>query len=245
MKNIWTIFKREIFSYINSPAAYVFIVIFLVLSAYFPLIQDNFFGNNEASLTLFFSWHPLLYLFLVPAAGMHTWADEHKSGTIELLLTMPISISQCIIAKFLAAWAYISIALVLTFPIVITICYLGTPDLPVVACGYLGSFLLSGACLAISVMVSSLTRSQIVSFIVSAMICLVLILIGMREVTTLLTKFLPYLGVDIISSFSLVTYFTNLQRGLLDSKDIIYYLSMILFSLYTTQTILQNKMRNI
>ncbi len=238
--NIKTIIKRELHSYFASPVAYIFIIIFLILSGYFPLLWDNFFKGDEASLVLFFKWHPILYLFLVPAIGMQSWSDEQNMGTIELLFTMPIKLKECIIGKFIAAWLFLSLTILLTFPMIITVIYLGEPDLGTIFCGYLGSILLAGSFLAISTFISAITKSQIISFILSAIICLVLILAGVPSVTNIFISFNWAFLIDLISSFSLLTHFANIQRGIIDLRDVIYYFSIIIFSLSSTWIVLKN-----
>src|SRR6202166_750124 len=178
LANIKTITKRELSGYFSSPVAYVFIVIFLLLTGFFTFMAGGFFERGQASLDeCFFLWHPWLYLFLVPAAGMRLWSEERRSGTMELLLTMPITPWQAIVGKFLASWLFLAIALVLTFPIVITVNYLGSPDNGVILSSYVGSFLLGGAYLAVTCMTSAMTRNQVVSFIVAVVICFLLIMI--------------------------------------------------------------------
>src|SRR5688572_30959658 len=186
MKAVWIIAKRELGSYFGSPVAYVFLVIFLLLTGFFTFTAGNFFERGEASLAAFFGWHPWLYLVLVPAVGMRVWAEERRSGTIELLLTMPVTTWQAIVAKFLASWLFLALALVLTFPAVLTVNVLGDPDNGIIAAGYLGSLLLAGAYLAVSCMTSAMTRNQVVAFILSIVICLFLILAGFNPVTDLL-----------------------------------------------------------
>src|SRR4030095_6145091 len=185
--NIRTIAKRELGAYFSSPLAYVFIVIFLLLCGFFTFMVGGFFERGEASLVRpFFDWHPWFYLFLVPAVGMRLWAEERRVGTLELLLTMPVTTWQAIVGKFLASWLFLALALALTFPVVVTVNYLGQPDNGVILCGYVGSWLMAGAYLAISCMTSAMTRTQVVSFILSVVICLFLILAGWPPVTQLL-----------------------------------------------------------
>src|SRR5215469_4896709 len=169
-RTIWTIAKRELSAYFSSPVAYVFIVIFLLLAGFFTFMVGHFFDRGVADLLPFFLWHPWLYLFLVPAAGMRLWSEELRLGTMELLFTMPVTPWQAILGKFLASWIFILIALVLTFPIVLTVRYLGRPDIGQILCGYGGSILLAGAFLAIACLTSSLTRNQVISFILSVVI---------------------------------------------------------------------------
>src|SRR6266481_5305986 len=170
LANIKTIAKRELAGYFASPVAYVFIVIFLLLCGFFTFMLGGFFERREATLVSFFLWHPWLYLFLVPAVGMRLWSEERRLGTMELLLTMPITTWQAIIGKFLASWLFLAIALVFTFPIVMTVNYLGSPDNGVILSSYVGSLLLSGSYLAISCMTSAMTRNQVISFIVSVVL---------------------------------------------------------------------------
>src|SRR5215467_11045361 len=184
LANIKTITKRELGAYFSSPLAYIFIVIFLLLSGFFAFqVRPNFFDRGEASLSAtFFFWHPWFYLFLVPAVGMRLWAEERRVGTIELLLTMPITAWQAIVGKFLASWLFLAVALVLTFPIVLTVNHLGHPDNGVIFAAYVGSWLMAGAYLAVSCITSAMTRTQVVSFIISVVICLFLILAGFQPV---------------------------------------------------------------
>jgi len=237
--NIKTITKRELAAYFSSPLAYIFIVIFLLLCGFFTFMVGGFFERGEASLVRpFFDWHPWFYLFLVPAVGMRLWAEERRVGTLELLLTMPITTWQAIVGKFLASWLFLALALALTFPVVITVNYLGSPDNGVIFCGYIGSWLMAGAYLAISCITSAMTRNQVVSFIVSVVICLFFILAGFPPVINLLESWWPGV-VNTIASFSVITHFEGFQKGVLDSRDIIFFLSLIGFSLFTTSVILR------
>lgn len=238
--NIKTITKRELGAYFSSPLAYVFIVIFLLLCGFFTFFVGSFFERGEASLARpFFDWHPWFYLFLVPAVGMRLWAEERRVGTIELLLTMPITAWQAIVGKFLASWLFLGVALLLTFPVVITVNYLGHPDNGVIFGAYVGSWLMGGAYLAISCMTSAMTRTQVVSFIISVMACLFLILCGFGPVIQMLENVASHGVVDLITSFSFITHFEGFQKGVLDSRDVIFFLSVIGFSLFTTSVILR------
>jgi len=240
VSNIWTIAKRELGGYFTSPVAYVFIVIFLLLTGLFTFMIGRLLDRGEASLFWFFYWHPWLYLVLVPAIGMGVWAEERRLGTIELLLTMPVTTWQAIVGKFLAAWIFLGVALFLTFPVVITVNYLGEPDNGVIFCAYVGSFLLGGGYLAISTMTSAMTRNQVVSFILSVVICLFLILAGFPPVTDLIQNYVPQIIVDIIASFSVVPHFDGFKRGLIDLRDVIFFVSIIIFGLFTTSIIIRN-----
>ena len=236
--NVKTIAKRELAGYFSSPVAYVFIVIFLLLSGFFTFMVGGFFERGEASLVSFFMWHPWFYLFLVPAVGMRLWAEERRVGTLELLLTMPVTAWQAIVGKFVASWLFLGLALGLTFPLVITVNYLGSPDNGVILAGYLGSLLMAGSYLAISCLTSALTRNQVVSFSIAVVLCLFLILAGFPPVTNLLARWSVTL-VELVASFSFITHFEGFQKGVLDSRDVIFFLSVIGFSLFTTGVILR------
>ncbi len=238
--NIRTIAKREIGGYFASPVAYVFIVIFLLLCGFFTFMLGGFFERREASLVSFFLWHPWLYLFLVPAVAMRLWSEERRLGTMELLLTMPVTGWQAIVGKFLASWLFLALALALTFPVVISVGYLGSPDYGVIFCGYVGSLLLAGAYLAVGCLTSAMTRNQVISFILSVVICLFLILAGWPPVTNLLVRWAPGWLVDTVAAFSVVPHFDGFQKGVLDSRDVIFFLSIIGFSLFTTGVIIRN-----
>lgn len=240
--NTWTLAKRELVGYFASPVAYVFIIIFLLLSGFFTFMLGQFFQQGEATLAPFFNYHPVLYMFLVPAAGMRLWAEERRSGTFELLFTMPISPTQAILGKFLAGWLFLGIALLLTAPMVWTVEYLGSPDWGVVACGYLGSFLVAGTFLAIASMTSAMTRNQVVSFITSVVVCLLLILAGLPPVTNLILKWAPANWlVEAASGISVMTHFDNLQRGLVDVRNLLYFASVAAFALFGTGVILKGR----
>jgi ABC-2 type transport system permease protein len=238
--NIQTIAKRELNGYFSSPVAYVVIVIFLLLTGFFTFMVGGFFERGEASLMSFFLWHPWLYLFLVPAVGMRLWSEERRLGTMELLLTMPVSAWQAIVGKFLASWLFLALSLILTFPLVLTVGYLGSPDLGVIFCGYVGSWLMAGAYLAVSCMTSSLTRNQVISFILSVVLCLFFILAGWPPVTNMLIQWAPTWLVDTVAAFSVMPHFEAFQKGVLDTNDIIFFLSLIVFSLFTTGVILRS-----
>jgi ABC-2 type transport system permease protein len=239
VNNILTIAKREVRGYFSSPVAFVFIVIFLLLSGFFNFMVGGLFERGEASLQAFFAWHPWLYLFLVPAVGMRMWSEERRLGTIELLLTMPITPWQAIVGKFLASWVVVALALALTFPIWITVNYLGHPDNGVILAGYIGSLFMAGAYLAITAMTSAMTRNQVVSFIVSVVLALFLILAGYPPVTNMLVSWASPWFVDGIAAFSVMTHFDSIQKGVLDSRDLLYFLSVIIFSLFTTGVIIR------
>jgi len=239
MRAIRIICARELAAYFASPVAYVFLVIFLLLVGFFTFTAGAFFERGEASLGAFFSWHPWVYLVLVPAVGMRLWAEERRAGTIELLLTLPVTAWQAIVGKFLASWLFLALALVLTFPVVITVNVLGEPDNGAIAAGYLGSFLLAGGYLAVTCMTSAITRNQVVAFILSVVVCLFLILAGFNPVTDLLARWGSPALVDTVAAFSVITHFDGFQRGVIDTRDLAFFLSVIGFSLFATGVIIR------
>jgi len=239
MKIVWTLVKRELGAYFTSPVAYVFLVIFLLLTGFFTFTAGNFFERGEASLGAFFGWHPWLYLVVVPAIGMRLWAEERRSGTLELLFTLPIATWQAIVAKFLASWIFLALALLLTFPAVLTVNVLGQPDNGAIFAGYLGSFLLAGSYLAVTCMTSAMTRNQVVAFILSVVVCLFLVLAGFNPVTDLMVRWASPAVVDTVAAFSVVTHFDAFQRGVIDARDLLFFLSVIGFALFATGVILR------
>jgi len=238
MKNSWaavsTITRRELSAYFGSPVAYVFLVIFLLLAGFFTFTFGGFFERGEASLAAFFNWMPWLFLFLVPAVGMRLWSEERRLGTIELLLTMPVATWQAILGKFLASWLFLAIALALTFPIVVTVNWLGDPDNGVIASGYVGTLLLAGTYLAVACMTSSLTRNQVVAFILAVVACLALILVGFSPLTDLLARWASPWIVESVAKFSVLGHYDGFERGVLDSRDVVYFFSVIAFTLFAT-----------
>lgn len=237
--NIKAVAKRELLAYFASPVAYVFIVIFLLLSGFFTFMVGGFFERGEASLVSFFLWHPWLYLFLVPAVGMRLWSEERRLGTMELLLTMPITTWQAIVGKFLASWLFLALALLLTFPVVITVSYLGNADLGVIFAGYVGSLLMAGGYLAISCLTSSFTRNQVVSFILAVVVCLFLILAGWPPVTRMLEEWASSWLVEAVAAFSVMTHFEGFHRGVIDSRDALFFGLLMIFSLFATSVIIR------
>lgn len=241
MKAVRTVFGRELASYFATPVAYVFIVIFLVLAGTFTFYLGGFYERDQADLAPFFGFHPWLYLFLVPAVAMRLWAEERKSGTIEMLLTLPLTMWQAVLGKFLAAWAFIGIALALTFPIWITVNYLGSPDNGVIAAGYVGSFLMAGAFLAIGSCLSACTRSQVVAFILTAVACFVLLLSGYPLVLGFFRGWAPQVVVDAVSGLSFLTHFASISRGVIELRDLVYFLLTIAFFLYASAVVIDLK----
>jgi ABC-2 type transport system permease protein len=239
MSIVKTLVKRELSAYFTSPVAYVFLVIFLLLTGFFTFTAGSFFERGEASLAAFFGWHPWLYLLVVPAIGMRLWAEERRSGTLELLFTMPVATWQAILGKFLASWIFIALALALTFPAVVTVNILGDPDNGIIVAGYLGSLFLAGAYLAITCMTSAMTRNQVVAFILAVVICLFLVLAGFNPVTDLLVRWASPAVVDTVAAFSFVTHYDGFQRGVVDTRDLFFFLSVIGFALFATGVILR------
>ncbi|OQW94593.1 MAG: ABC transporter permease [Beggiatoa sp. IS2] len=241
MELIWVIFKREFSSYFATPIAYVFIIIFLLLSGIFTFHLGSFFPRGQADLLPFFTFHPWVYLFLIPALAMRLWAEERKSGTIELLFTLPITITETVIGKFLAAWAFTAITLALTFPMWISVNYLGNPDNPVILAGYIGSLLMAGAFLAIGSCMSALTKNQVVAFIVTVVACLAFILSGFPMVLDFFNGWAPQIILEVISSFSFLTHFSAITKGVIDIRDVIYFFSLIAFWLFATTILIEMK----
>lgn len=244
MKMMIPIIKRELMSYFRSPVAYVFIVIFLILTTVATWNLGNFYQSNEASLEIFFFFHPWLYLILIPAVGMRLWSEDRRQGTIEILLTLPIHLVLAVLAKFLAAWIFIGVALALTFPMIVTTFYLGEPDGGVMLTGYFGSFLMGGAYLSITCFTSSLTKNQVISLITSFIICLILVLLGWGVLSRTLNNIFPMAVADMITQFSFSTHFNAIRRGMIDFRDVIYFLSIIVFMLLANVLVLENKKAN-
>ena len=241
VSNTFQIMKRELRSYFESPVAYVFLVVFLMMLGFFTFAMSRFYEAGQADLRGFFFWHPWVYLLLVPAASMRLWAEERRSGTIELLLTLPVTMVQAIMGKFLAAWVFLTIAILLTFPVVITTAYLGSPDMGVVFSGYLGCILLAGTYLSVGMLTSAITRNQVISFVLSLVACLFLVLAGWPPVTSMFTQWAPDWLVRGIASFSVMPHFESIQRGVLDLRDLAYYVSVMAVMLFATHLTIENR----
>lgn len=244
-KNTLAVFKREFFSYFNSPVAYVILVIYLLAVMGFCFFFGGFLDTDDASLTRpFFMWHPWIYMVLAPAVGMKLWSEEHRLGTMELLMTMPISPWQAILGKFFAAAMVWLIALALTFPIVWTVSYLGEPDSGPILSSYVASYFYAISCLAVTCAVSAFTRSQVICFIISVAICLVLTLLGMQQVVDAIIKSLPASMEDMvrfISYLCFLSHFYDMSKGLLVFRDLLYFASVITFCLMITHYAIQSK----
>ncbi|HEY2682108.1 MAG TPA: ABC transporter permease subunit [Steroidobacteraceae bacterium] len=241
MNQVAIIFRRELRSYFATPLAYVFIVIFLVLAGFFPFQVGGLYERNQADLQPFFQWHPWLYLVLIPAVSMRLWAEERNSGSIELLMTLPLSLWQAVLGKFLAAWAFAGVALILTFPIWITINYLGSPDNGAILTAYIGSFLMAGGLLAIGMCLSAATRNQVVAFILTAVIAFAFLLLGFPALLDLVRRVLPAGAVDAIASLSFYTHYMAISKGVIDLRDIVYFAAVIGFWLTGAALVLDMK----
>ncbi len=241
MKQLPVIFKRELASYFATPLAYVFIVIFLVLAGVFTFYLGNFYERNQADLASFFAFHPWLYLFLVPALAMRLWAEERKSGSIELLMTLPLTRFEAVAGKFLAAWAFAGIALLLTFPMVLTVNYLGEPDNGAILAGYLGSWLLAGGYLAIGSCMSALAKNQVIAFILAVAACFLFMLSGFPLVLDAFSQWAPQWLLDAVASLSLLTRFDAVSKGVIDLRDLLYFVSLIVAWLAATAVAVELK----
>ena len=241
MSTTWAVFRRELKSYFNTPLAYIFIVIFLFLTGIFTFYLGSFFIRGQADLKPFFNFHPWLYLFLVPAIAMRLWAEERKSGAIELLLTLPVSLWSTVLGKFLAAWVFVIIALSLTFPMWITVNYLGQPDHGVIIASYLGSVLMAGGYLAIGSCVSAATKIQVIAFVISVVVCFLFTVSGAPIVLDFFAAWAPQMLLDAIASFSFLTHFNAIQNGVIDLRDLIYFVSLILLWLFANLLIVDLK----
>jgi ABC-2 type transport system permease protein len=241
MNGMINVMRRELAGYFATPVAYVFIVIFLVMTSVFTFYLGGFFQRGIADLEPFFRFHPWLYLFLVPAIAMRLWAEERRSGTIELLLTLPLSLGQAVLGKFLAAWLFIGLCLLLTFPMWLTVNYLGDPDNGAILAGYLGSWLMAGGMLAIGSCMSALTRNQVIAFILSVVACFVFLLSGLPMVLDLFTGWAPQPLVDAIAGLSFLSHFSDISKGVIDVRDLVYFTLVIGFWLAANVVLLEMK----
>ena len=239
--NLLVVLKRELTSYFATPIAYVFIMIFLMLAGVFTFYIGNFFERMQADLIPFFSFHPWLYLFLIPAISMRLWSEERRSGTLELLMTLPLTRFQIVVGKFLAAWLFAGIALVLTFPIWITVNYLGAPDNGVIFASYLESWLMAGGFLSIGSCMSAITRNQVIAFILCGFVSLLFVMAGYPLVLDLVRGWVPLVIIDMVASLSFLTHFTAISRGVLSLQDLLYFVAVIVAWLAATSIVLDLK----
>jgi ABC-2 type transport system permease protein len=239
MNAISTVMRRELAGYFTTPVAYVFIVIFLMMTSVFTFYLGAFYERGIADLDPFFRFHPWLYLFLVPAISMRLWAEERRSGTIELLLTLPLTLPQAVIGKFLAAWLFLGVCLVLTFPMWLTVNYLGDPDNGAILAAYIGSWLMAGGMLAIGSCMSALTRNQVIAFILSVVVCFLFLLSGLPLVLDLFSGWAPQVLVDGVASLSFLSHFGDISRGVIDLRDLVYFALVIAFWLTANMILLE------
>jgi ABC-2 type transport system permease protein len=240
-RNTWVIARREFLAYFSSPLATIFLTVFVALTGAFAFYVGGFFERGQADLAPFFQYHPWLFLLLVPAVAMRLWAEERKSGTIELLMTLPISPWEAILGKFLAAWAFIGVALLATLPMWITVNVLGAPDNGAIVSGYLGSLLMAGAFLAIGASISALTKNQVIAFIVAATICFLLVMSGHELVLNVLRAWTPEVVPAAVASMSFLSHFDPFTKGLIDLASIVFFASLIAFALFANRIFLELK----
>lgn len=241
MNGIRTIALRELRAYFATPLAYVFLVIFLALMGVFTFYIGGFYEAEQADLSAFFGFHPWLYLFLVPAISMRLWAEERRSGNIELLMTLPVTTFQVVIGKFLAAWAFTGLALALTFPIWITVNYLGDPDNGVILAAYVGSLMMAGGFLAIGSCISAANRNQVIAFIITVVICFLFLLAGFPLVLDFFSGWAPRALMNTVASLSFRTHFESISKGIIDLRDIAYFLMVMGAWLYATAVVIELK----
>lgn len=243
IKNIYAITKRELASYFLSPIAIVFLIVFLLLINFFTFAPflGSFYELGISDLRSFFIWHPWIYLVLVPAVAMRLWAEERRVKTIELLLTLPITTTQALLGKFIAAGIFLTIALILTFPVIITAEYLGSPDYGTVVGGYLGSWLMALTYLATGMVCSSLTKNQVISFVIAVIVCLFMALAGFQPVTELMIKWAPQWLVNLIAGIGIIPHYISMQRGVIDMRDVVYFLTLIPLLLFLCHIIVESK----
>lgn len=241
MNNLGIIFKRELASYFSTPLAYVFVVIFLISNGIFTFDVGGFYARGQADLLTFFGFHPWLYLFMVPAIAMTLWADERKTGTIELLMTLPVRLSEAVLGKFLAAWVLTGIALLLTFPLWITVNYLGEPDNGVIVAGYVGSWLMAGGFLAIGSCMSACTKNSVIAFILTVSICFVFVILGSPILLDAFPDWVPQVLVDAFSAMGFLTHFDSISKGVLDIRDMLFFLVFIAAWLLASAVVIEIK----
>ncbi len=241
MRSTIVIFRRELASYFATPLAYVFIIIFLALAGTLAFFLGNFFDRGQDDLQPFFSFHPWLYLVLIPALAMRLWAEDRRSGAIELFLTLPISLTAAVLGKFLASWAFAGIALVLTFPFWLTVNFLGSPDNGVILASYIGSFLMAGAFLAVGAALSALTKNQVIAFVITAAVCFLFTVSGSPVVLGFLTGWAPEAVLHTVSSFSFLGHFVTIIRGVIDLRDVVFFVSVMALFLFANGIIVELK----
>lgn len=241
MSGTSAVFKREFQGYFSTPVAYVFICIFLFCTGIFTFYVGNFFVRGQADLKAFFSFHPWLYLFLIPAISMRLWAEERKSGTIELLMSLPVSLGGVVLGKFLAAWIFAGVALICTFPMWITVAYLGNPDHGIIIAGYIGSFLMAGGYLAIGSCISAVTKNQVIAFVLSVVVCFLFTVSGAPMVLDFFSAWAPQVLVEAIASFSFLRHFNAIVEGVIDLRDVVFFATLIALWLFANAIVIELK----
>lgn len=241
MRNIWTLVKRELHGYFVTPVAYVFIVVFLLLNGICTFYFGDFLGRGQADLVSFFSFHPWIYAVFIPAISMRLWSEERRSGSIELLFTLPISTWQAVLGKYLAALYFAAISLAMTFPLWVVVNYLGKPDNGVIVACYIGSLFMAAGFLAIGAAVSALTKNQVISFVITLLLCLLINLLGFPIVLDFARTLLPRVLVDTIRDFSFLTNYDTISRGIIELRSVVYFASLILLGIFANAVIIENK----
>ena len=241
MSKFGAIFRREVTAYFATPVPYLFRVIFLFLTGIFTFYMGDLYGRGQADLDPFFTWHPWLYLFLIPALAMRLWAEERRSGTIELLMTLPVSVWQVVLGKFFAAWFFTAIALALTFPVWITVNYLGDPDNGVIVASYVGSLIMAGGFLAIGSCISALTSNQVIAFVITVVVCFLFTVSGLPMVLDVFSGWAPRAVVDTVSSFSFLTNFQDMTKGVIDLRNLVYFASLIALWLFANVAVVESR----
>lgn len=241
MNGIVSVWRRELASYFSTPVAYVFLLVFLMAAAACTFYLGRFYESREATLSSFFAYHAVLFLFLVPALSMRLWSEERKSGSIELLMTLPIGVWQAVVGKFFAAWAFTALAIVLTFPIWITVEYLGEPDNGAIAAAYVGSVLMAGGFLAIGSFLSAFTKNQVIAFVLSVLACFLMLVAGWDLVLDAFSAWAPQAVVDAVASLSFLTHFESISKGVIDVRDLVYFALLIAACLYANVIVLHIK----
>lgn len=239
MSQITPVFKREFLGYFRSPVAYVFLVVFSIASVGLAFFVGGFFKAGLASLESYFTFYPWLFLFLIPAAGMRLWSEEKRTGTVELLFTLPITTLEAVLGKFMAAWGFLALAILLSIPMALTVGYLGDPDWGVISTTYFGSILMAGAYLSVCSLTSALTKNQVISFVISVVACLVLLFLGWSVFSGVLGSVFPVWFVDLLSNFSFITHFDAFTKGIVDPKDVVFFLSLMGFTLFLNVIVLE------
>ena len=240
MRNVLVVARRELAAYFATPVAVVFIVIFLALAGVLTFNLGNFFDRGQADLVPFFNFLPWVFLLLVPAITMRLWAEERRLGTVELLLTLPVTQGQAVLGKFLAAWAFCAIALLLTFPFPVTANLLGRPDNGVILAGYAGALLVAGSFLAVGAALSAATKNQVIAFVLAVAVCFLFAVASYPLVTDFLNRNTPVLA-EVARRLSVVEHFQPFVRGIVSLRDLVFYGSFIGFWLFLNAVVIEGR----